>query len=266
MRRSLSLALLAPALLCALPARAEKIPPDFRSAFEGRVRRNRTYGVVVQKGVPTTSIYGVDGQQTDAFFSVDIKGGDWQASTGFLDFNQVMADYLVLGEVLEVVDVTFKDNRIDLRMVSVEAHKVSRGSGFSQTTKREPASTNFKFFFPFAIGSASDLPRAMEYIEAWVRLFPSEEAARSHAAQVVAGGASVAAPHQPTGRLGTAPAAAPVPAGGGRKEIKVGMTALEVIEVLGKPQKEVSFENKTRWTYPDLTVLFENGRVTEVRF
>jgi hypothetical protein len=149
-------------------------------------------------------------------------------------------------------------------MVSLEAHKVSRGSGFSQTTKREPASTNFKFFFPFVIAGASDLPRAMEYIEAWVRLFPSEEAARAHAAQLVARGASAAAPHQPTGRLGTAPAAAP--AGGGRKEIKVGMTALEVIEVLGKPQKEVSFENKTRWTYPDLTVLFENGRVTEVRF
>ena len=51
-----------------------------------------------------------------------------------------------------------------------------------------------------------------------------------------------------------------------KKDIKVGMTPLEVIDALGKPQKEVNFENKSRWTYPDLTVIFENGRVKEVRF
>jgi hypothetical protein len=44
------------------------------------------------------------------------------------------------------------------------------------------------------------------------------------------------------------------------------MTALEVIDVLGRPQKEVTFQNTTRWTYPDLTVIFENGKVKEVRF
>jgi hypothetical protein len=59
-------------------------------------------------------------------------------------------------------------------------------------------------------------------------------------------------------------AAASAPAS--KKEIKTGMTALEVIDILGKPQKEVTFENKSRWTYPDLTVVFENGRVKEVRF
>jgi hypothetical protein len=51
-----------------------------------------------------------------------------------------------------------------------------------------------------------------------------------------------------------------------KKEIKTGMTPLEVLDILGKPQKEVTFENKSRWTYPDLTVVFENGRVKEVRF
>jgi hypothetical protein len=44
------------------------------------------------------------------------------------------------------------------------------------------------------------------------------------------------------------------------------MTPLEVLDVLGKPEKEVSFENRARWSYPDLTVIFENGRVKEVRF
>jgi hypothetical protein len=253
-------------LLPAIPAQAQKIPPEFRSAFEGKVRANRTYGVVVKKGVPTTSIYGVKGDQTDAFYSVDIKGGEWETSKGLFDFNQVVADVLVEGEVVEIVDVTFKDARIDLRTVSLEAHKVSRGSGFSQATKREPVSTNFKFFFPFAIRGTEDLPQALEYIESYLRLFPSEQAARAFAGQVVSGTAPSASNASPPRAASKSRAAAGPPPATAKKEIKVGMTPLEVLEVLGKPEKEVSFETKTRWTYPDLTVLFESGRVKEVKF
>jgi hypothetical protein len=39
-----------------------------------------------------------------------------------------------------------------------------------------------------------------------------------------------------------------------------------VLDVLGRPQKELTFQNTNRWTYPDLTVIFENGKVKEVRF
>jgi hypothetical protein len=252
-------------VLAALPARAEKIPPEFRSAFEGKVRKG-SYAVVVQKGVPTTSIYGVKGDQTDAFYAVDIKGGEWQTSEGWLDLNQVAADSLALGEVMEVVDVTFKDARIDLRMVSLEAHKVTRGSGFSQSTKREPVSTNFKFFFPFAVRTVQDLPPVLEYVEAWLRVFPSESAARTFSAQTLAGGVP-AGPRaaEPARTAGAAPSAAAAPTTT-KKELKVGMSMLEVIDILGKPQKEVAFESKTRWTYPDLTVIFVNGRVTQVQF
>jgi hypothetical protein len=256
--------------LAALPAGAEKIPPEFRSAFEGKVRRGASYAVVVQKGVPTTSIYGVKGDQTDAFYSVDIKGGEWQTSEGWLDLNQVAVDSLAQGEVMEVADVTFKDARIDLRMVSIEAHKVARGSGFSKSTKREPASTNFKFFFPFAVRSAQDLPQVLEYIEAWVRLFPSESAARTFSGQLLAGGAPAGpAPGRAVAPAHAAGVAPPAPAAAStttKKEIKVGMGMLEVIDILGRPQKEVSFQSKTRWTYPDLTVIFVNGRVTQVDF
>lgn len=247
------------ALLAGAPAGAEKIPSDLRSAFEGRIHRG-CFAVVLQKGVPTTSIYGTGGDQTDAYFSIDIKGGSWQTSTGLLDFNQVAVDALSQGEVMEVVDVTYKDERIDLRMVSLEAHKVTRGGGFSTSTKREPVSTNFKFFFPFSPRSAHDLPQVLGYIEPWLRVFRSEDDARAFAARVIAGGGApaMAAPARPR-------AAAPAPTTT-KKEIKPGMSMLEVIEVLGKPQKEVSFEAKTRWTYPDLVVIFVNGRVKEVQF
>jgi hypothetical protein len=51
-----------------------------------------------------------------------------------------------------------------------------------------------------------------------------------------------------------------------RKEIKVGMTPKEVEAIFGRPQDEESVQNTTRWTYPNLTVISENGRVKDVKF
>lgn len=252
-----------PAVVLALAGagtlRAEKLPSEFRAAFERKFWVGRTYAVVMQPGIATTSIYGVKGDSTDAHYSVDVIDGNWKTSEGLLDFDQTAADFLDFGEVVELASMSYKDNRVDLRMVSVEAKKVTRGSGFSKSTKREPVATNFKFFFPVPksqVMTVADVPMAVEYVEAYLKPFPNEAQARAYAAQLIAGGT------RPTAR-----AAAPAdPASTTKKEIKVGMTPLEVLDILGRPQKELTFQNTTRWTYPDLTVIFENGKVKEVKF
>jgi hypothetical protein len=53
---------------------------------------------------------------------------------------------------------------------------------------------------------------------------------------------------------------------GGRREIKPGMNFEEVRGLFGAPQGEVVFGTKARWTYADLTVIFEDGKVAEVKF
>ena len=242
-----------------LPLHAgEKVPQDFRLAFEQTFRPKRTHAAVMMEGLPTTSIYGVKGDSTGgtAHYSIDIKDGRWQQSEGIMDFDQTAADFLRKGEVMELASIAYKDNRLDMRMVSLEAHKVTRGSWILKSRKPEPVATNFKFFFPFMVKSAADVPKAVEYIDQYLKPFPGEEEARAYSARMMAGvGAPESAPSRPTAAATTT-----------KKDIKVGMTPLEVMEALGKPQKEVNFENKTRWTYPDLTVIFENGRVKEVRF
>lgn len=256
-RRSL-VAAAALVLAVAAPAAAAKIPPDFRAEFERTFRKGRTFAVVARPGVPTTSIYGVKGDSNGtAHYSVDIVDGEWKPSQGLLDFDQTAADFLNEGEVLELNAISWKDDRLDMRFVSLEAHKVTRGDLF-KSTKREPVATNFKFFFPFAIGGASDVPKALDYIEDYLRPFQSESAARAESARLLAGGGG-------DRRRASAPAERRS-GGTSKKEIKAGMTPLEVMDVLGKPEKEVSFENRSRWTYPDLTVVFENGRVKEVKF
>jgi hypothetical protein len=44
------------------------------------------------------------------------------------------------------------------------------------------------------------------------------------------------------------------------------MTVDAVRKALGEPQAEVVFGEKTRWTYPDLVIVFEKGRVADVKF
>ncbi len=260
--RSKMLAATGALLVSAVPLAAAKLSDEFRAAFEKAYRKGR-YAVVLQPGVPTTSIYGVNGDQTEAHYSIDILDGNWRTSEGILDTDQTAADFLEKGEVMELASLSYKDNRVDLRMVSLEAKKVTRGSWPFKTEKREPVATNFKFFFPFdksRVLAPANMPAVQEYIGTYLRVFPDERSARDFAARMRAGGAEAAGARPAGGR----PAAATAPAT--KKEIKPGMTALEVIEVLGKPEKEVSFGNTTQWKYPDLTVIFESGRVKEVKF
>jgi hypothetical protein len=245
---------------------AEKIPNDFRSAFDGAFIPKLTYLVALRDDIPTTSVYGIKGDQTSAYYSIDIVDGQWKTSEGIMDFNQAAVDHLRRGEILELVDVTYKDNRVDLRAVSVENHKVTRGNWLVKDRKPEPVSTNFKFFLPYPksrVLTAADVPAVRRYVEQYVRPFRGMDAARAYAARVESGTADR---ERPAPGRSERVASHSGSSAGGRQEIKAGMTSLEVIELLGKPQKEVAFEGTSRWAYADLTVIFVNGRVKEVRF
>jgi hypothetical protein len=54
--------------------------------------------------------------------------------------------------------------------------------------------------------------------------------------------------------------------GARRTEIKPGMSTDEVRQMLGEPESEVVFGDKTRWTYPGMTVVFAKGKVSDVQF
>src|SRR5260221_13124735 len=126
------------------PLQAEKIPAEFRAPFEQKFWAGKTYAVVLQKGIPTMSIYGVRGDSTNAHYSIDVIGENWKASEGLLDFDQTDVAYLDLGEVMELNSLSWKDNRVDLKLISVESKKVTRGSGFLMNTKSDRVCPHFR--------------------------------------------------------------------------------------------------------------------------
>ena len=64
--------------------------------------------------------------------------------------------------------------------------------------------------------------------------------------------------------------AAPAPGSAPEKKasdttITPGMTTDEVAKAMGEPQKKVTFGQKSLWTYKGMQVVFENGKVTDVK-
>ena len=70
---------------------------------------------------------------------------------------------------------------------------------------------------------------------------------------------------RPAAPVSSAVAAAPA-SDTQRTEIRVGMTADQVRNLLGDPEAEMVFGEKTRWTYSELTVVFVNKKVADVKF
>jgi hypothetical protein len=48
--------------------------------------------------------------------------------------------------------------------------------------------------------------------------------------------------------------------------IHPGMTPDDVTKALGEPQKKVNFGTKSMWTYKGMQVVFDSGKVTDVKF
>jgi hypothetical protein len=83
--------------------------------------------------------------------------------------------------------------------------------------------------------------------------------------QMIAQAMGQAAAGAPRPAPPVAPAAAPAGATG-RQELRPGMTLDEVRGMLGAPQSEVVFGDKARWTYSGMVVVFEGGKVSDVKF
>jgi hypothetical protein len=48
--------------------------------------------------------------------------------------------------------------------------------------------------------------------------------------------------------------------------IAPGMTEADVLKAMGAPEKKVSFGSKAQWSYRGMQVVFDNGKVVDVKF
>jgi len=80
-------------------------------------------------------------------------------------------------------------------------------------------------------------------------------------------GGGDAAPLTPSSDQASAPPPSPdSSAQTGEATIHPGMTPDQVIKALGEPQKKVNFDTRSQWTYKGMQVVFDKGKVTDVKF
>lgn len=94
-----------------------------------------------------------------------------------------------------------------------------------------------------------------------------ERWARDNSARLMArrsAGGNPAPPSPPT--PDNASPSPPDPAPTSEATIQPGMTSDQVIKSLGEPQKKVNFGTKSLWTYKGMQVVFESGKVSDVKF
>jgi Zn-dependent protease with chaperone function len=168
-------------------------------------------------------------------------------------------------------------DRVGLRYAYEAGYDVTKGPRLWNRFARKYGEGNkvANFFFSDHSQSAARATKlekeiAFNYPEGPKANGPARQARGAGAARTVTVMAAPARVPEGAQALAAAPAPAvssAAPASGTqRTEIKVGMAAEEVRKLLGDPQAEMVFGEKTRWSYRSLTVVFVNRKVTDVQF
>jgi hypothetical protein len=148
---------------------------------------------------------------------------------------RITAEPVHKDEVLKVNHAAFHAGYLQLNVVNVSSHSISRGIGaFGHESFERGAA-----FIRIRAGSdGKDLDAADALAAHWFK--PFDTAADAAALGNTASGAFVS-------------------------EVKTGMSFAEVERALGVPQTRVDLGEKVLYKYKDMTVEFHDGKVTDVR-
>jgi Zn-dependent protease with chaperone function len=167
-------------------------------------------------------------------------------------------------------DLEDQADRVGLRYAYEAGYDMSKGprlwNRFAKKYGEEGKVANF-FFSDHSLSSAraSNLEKqiALNYPEGPKKVARARPATTGGPATTVA---VTTPPRTPDPGSARALTNAPAAAVSSTKEIKPGMSPSDVQRLLGTPREQLSFGAQTKWVYPSLSVIFEAGKVKEVRF
>jgi hypothetical protein len=288
-------------LACAMPlaaaataASAARVTDPFKAAFERELGVGRH--AIVKRPLPASSADGEPGYRHD-YFSVDVKeralakAGTWTA--------QHLDAEIPAGTRVAVTRVRYEDDRIELTVRTLDRHEAhvqtfeeletfvevspppgtyTKGASPAprhpgplyrrevktvagdKVRKRVTLATEAKFHLPWTPRdlAASDVPAVLEVLRPFLE--PATEPLRKLDAA-----AAEDEPLRPADDLEDAEGEPGEDLDRG-PEIEPGMGMDDVTDLLGRPSRAVTYRARTRWTYPDCVVIFEDGKVVEVKF
>lgn len=162
-----------------------------------------------------------------------------------------------------------RDTRTVTTSVSTYANESKDGKSASATTI--PSKTTYLIVHSTLIAGDFQMEIVKESSLSW-RLAAGETVsqverwARENGAKLIAkrpeNSGGQPAPPAPAAQ----PAAPAAPAKSEEASITLGMTPEEVLKAMGEPEKKVTFGKRSLWNYRGMQVVFEDGKVTDVKF
>lgn len=170
-----------------------------------------------------------------------------------------------------IIRINSRDSRKDVNSVSTYKNKSDDGKQTTTTTQANESTVRMVYATLTAGDFKTDIEGegmtwriAAGAVASKVDKWSKENYARlvEKRAALPAEGASV-----PRVEAQEAPTADPASGkSGSETTITPGMTTDDVAKAMGEPQKKVVFGQKSLWTYKGMQVVFENGKVTDVKF
>lgn len=184
----------------------------------------------------------------DNFYSIRVKnGGVFKKSKSLLNLGKEANQTLPEGELVSVKAVEVKKKGVYIAVKTVRklfaGMKDEGKKSFHLKNKYDNYGTEFEFHFDkeyLLTYSEKNYDFIIKGIENYLKFFETDSEAMAF---VSSGGKTTE-----------------------KAELKTGMTIEEVTEIMGLPEKKLSFGDKTKFVYKDMTVIFESGKVSEVDF
>jgi len=162
-----------------------------------------------------------------------------------------------------VARVDSRNVRKETSAMNTYSNKSDDGKSTTKTTVPTVQTIN-ELHVTLLVGN-SEIPMQSESSLSW-RLAASDMASsiehwtkENSAKLVTRRGAGSAARPEATGT-------APAPVATQDASIAPGMTEADVLKALGDPEKKVNFGTKAQWSYRGMQVVFDGGKVTDVKF
>ncbi|MGB7848660.1 MAG: PEGA domain-containing protein [Candidatus Acidiferrum sp.] len=161
-------------------------------------------------------------------------------------------DYTVpVGERYYVTTVHAGSSTVDIGLLSARPVSTSHGAGRVWTIAT--------FYFPEGVLANAEKDTVIREIDQW--LIPEGRTGSTGALAAVTSAVPPATVPPPV----AAPAVAPTAAAASVTEtLYPGMTREQVLAVLGKPQREVTFQTQTWMHYPGMVALLRDGKLASV--
>jgi hypothetical protein len=215
----------------------------------------------------------VDGAGTDGFTNAGAGDSAQDLTKALQGKDKTLRVVESAANADVIIRVNSRDSRKDVNSVSTYKNKSDDGKQTTTTTQANESTVRMVYVTLTAGDFKTDIEGegmswriAAGAVASKVDKWSKENYARLIEKRSAPSG-NVEPTSAPQAEARAAPVSTPVPdKSTSEANITPGMSTDDVAKAMGEPLKKVTFGQKSLWTYKGMQVVFENGKVTDVKF